>query len=211
MITQDLKHLWRLARIYTQGTSLSMPIPMLWLELQLFLLHLNFTLIYTYPCEFSSQSHDFSDPKLKNLSDQQSIRLTFRSILYISGTSLCQSTRIQSLDSTLSPSVQQQLHHRLPSWWTLQDKGPTKHLKITVPYEEKGKSHARPSAFVETFSATPAGCSNTNVGSPAAAFLKALAGLIPQGARAGPQAVAPKPDREVNAMLDWLSRLSGES
>lgn len=92
----------------------------------------------------------------------------------------------------------------------LQEKGPPKHLKITVHYEEKGKSHARPSAFMEILSATPAGCSNSIVGSPAAAFLKALAGLIPQGAWAGPQAVAPKPDREVNARLDWLSRLFGE-
>lgn len=65
LITHNLKHLWSLARVYTLGTSLSMPILLLWLELQLFPPHLNFTLISTYPCEFSSQSPDFSDPTLK--------------------------------------------------------------------------------------------------------------------------------------------------
>lgn len=56
-----------------------------------------------------------------------------------------------------------------------------------------------------------AACPNGIVGPPASSFLKALAGLTPQAAWAGPQAVAPKLNREVNAILDWLSRLSGES
>lgn len=39
--------------------------------------------------------------------------------------------------------------------------------------------------------------SNGIAGPPAAPFLKALAGLTPQGVCAGPQAVAPKTNREV--------------
>lgn len=150
LITHDLKHLWSLARVYTPGTSLSMPILLLWLELQLFPPHLNFTLISTYPCEFSSQSPDFSDPTFKNLLDQQSTRVTLSSVLYTSEILLLHSTRSQSkfgLHSlVLQPCPvqceQQQLHHRLLLWWALQDKGPPKHLKITIHYGEKGKSHA---------------------------------------------------------------------
>lgn len=140
--------------------SLSMPIFLLWLELQLFPLHLTFTLISTYPCELPSQSHDFSDSTLKNPLDQQSIRLTFSSILYTSAI-LTPPEHKKSKFGLHSPvlqpcPVQHKQHHRLLSWWALQDKGLPKHLKITVHYGEKGKS---PSAFMETLSATPASCS----------------------------------------------------
>lgn len=54
-------------------------------------------------------------------------------------------------------------------------------------------------------------CTNSIVGPPAAPSLKALAGLTAQGAGAGPQAVAPKANRKVNATLGWLPRLSGKT
>lgn len=89
-------------------------------------------------------------PHIKNLLDQQSTRLTLSLVLYTSEILLLHSTRSQSkfgLHSlVLQPCPvqreQQQLHHRLFLWWALQDKGPPKHLKITIHYGEKGKSHA---------------------------------------------------------------------
>lgn len=194
---------------------------MLWLELQLFPPHLNFTLISTYPCEFASQSPDFSDPTFKKLLDQQSIRLTFSSVLYTSEILFLQSTRSQSkfgLHSLVLQSCpvqrEQQLHHRLLLWWALQDKGPPKHLKFTINYGKKGKIHALlslgPLLSGKRYAAS---CSLQQwyCWASCCSFLKSTGWSHTPGSLGRSSVSGTNPDREVNAFLNWLSRLSGES
>lgn len=162
LITHYSKHFRRLARIYTPGTSLSMPTLLLWLELQLLPPHLTFTSISTYPCEFPSQSPDFSYPTLKNPLDQQSIRLTVSSILYTNAILLLQSTRSRNLGSIVLSCIPAQSNASSSNCITGYCHGelskkrdhpnPWKSLS-TVGKMEKAP---RPSAFMETLSATPA-------------------------------------------------------
>lgn len=134
---------------------------MLWLELQLFPPHLNFTLISTYPCEFASQSPDFSDPTFKKLLDQQSIRLTFSSVLYTSEILFLQSTRSQSkfgLHSLVLQPCPVQREPAIASQVTLvvssPRQGTTQTPEIHYQLWEKRKKPCslvpRPSAFRET-------------------------------------------------------------
>lgn len=93
LITQGFKTLERLARIYTHPlTDLSMRVLMPRPELRLFTPHLKVKLVSTYAREFSGQGPESSDPTCKNLSDEQSIRLSFSSVLYTSEVFLPHST-----------------------------------------------------------------------------------------------------------------------
>lgn len=114
-------------------------------------------------------SHYFSDPTPKNPLDQQSIRLTFSSILYTSGILLLQSTRSQSLDSIVLSCSSAQSNASSSNFITGYCHGElsktrnhpnTRKSLSTMGKRQKPCSRVpRPSAFMETLCATPASCS----------------------------------------------------
>ena len=181
-----------------------------WPELRLFAPHVKSKLVSTYPREFSSQGHDSSDPTFKNLLDQQSIRLSLSSVLYTSKILLLYSTWSQSLGSTVlscSPT-----HSYASSGDCVTDCATgywCGELSKTTNYPDTWKSLSTvgkmekphcvvpgPSAFMETWSGTPASCSLQQWYCWASwcSFLNSTGmSLTPQRARSGAQPVVTNP------------------